>query len=392
MEGFQKALTAFDSDHSPQGRVLRAGLNLVDTAGVDRVTVAAILDEAKVARGTVYAHFGDVFGVFATAWSKLGAPWLKLMMTAPDDASMPSNYRSALVQILCAARRAPVLNEVVRPDVEQVWSTLERTGSGSEIRAIWLLLMRLANDLSMPILPEAVMLNPLLSSVSAMPDDYVDRYQMQGSISDLAQLPPVVSPFEAESDDITRRLMKAAVEVVSSSGLASASMLRVCRSARLTPGAATPRFKDLSALHDYAFSVSLADVVRQNSAVVARTKELPISDQAAAISASSLAPHRSQWRRYRQEFHIASMANPELAATMRAAFTSTDTASSAAIRETGAPESLISLLVLFTHVTAAGVGAVDDIGLPLAQIDYRPVLHWLLESMTGEPTYGDAQN
>ena len=219
MEDFQRVLNAFDSDHSPQGRVLRAGLNLIDTMGVDRVTVAAILDDAKVARGTVYAHFGDVFGVFATAWSQLGAPWLRLMMTAPDEDSMPSNYRSALVQILCAARRAPVLNEVVRPDVEQVWSALERTGSGSEIRAIWLLLMRLANDLSMPILPEAVMLNPLLSTVSAMPDDYVDRYQMQGSISDLAQLPPVVSPFEVEPDDITRRLMKAAVEVVQISPL-----------------------------------------------------------------------------------------------------------------------------------------------------------------------------
>ncbi len=392
MEHLQSALEAFDADHSPQGRVLRAGLNLIETMGVDSVTVAAILGEAKVARGTVYAHFGDVFGVFATAWSQLGAPWLRLMMTAPDEDSMPSNYRSALVQILCAARRAPVLNEVVQPDVDRVWSELDRTGSGSEIRALWLLVMRLARDLSLPAFPEAVILNPLIAVVAAMPDEFVVQYESATRTADLVELPPVLSPFESETDDITRRLMKAAVEVVASSGLTSASMLRVCRSARLTPGAATPRFKDLRALHAHAFGVSLADLVRQNAAVVAKTRELLVSDQSAAITASSLAPQRAQWRRYRQEFHIASFADPDLAAMMREAFIATDEASITAIRATGAPESLLPLMVLFTHVAAAGVGAVDGIGLPLANIDDRPVLRWLLDTLTGTHAAGTAQN
>jgi AcrR family transcriptional regulator len=392
MENFQSVLEAFDADHSPQGRVLRAGLNLVDTMGVDRVTVAAILDEAKVARGTVYAHFGDVFGVFATAWSQLGAPWLRLMMTAPDEESMPSNYRTALVQILCAARRAPVLNEVVQPDVDRVWAQLERTGSGSEIRALWLLVMRLSFDLSLPAFPDAGMLNPLLAVIASLPDEFVDRFENISRATDQVDLPPVLSPFDAEPDDITRRLMKAAVEVVASSGLTSASMLRVCRSARLTPGAATPRFKDLRALHAHAFGVSLADLVRQNAAVVATTRELLVSDQSAAITASSLAPQRVQWRRYRQEFHIASLADPDLAAMMREAFIATDVASTAAIRATGAPESLLPLMVLFTHVAAAGVGAVDGIGLPLANIDDRPVLRWLLDTLTGTHAAGTAQN
>ena len=392
MEDFQSAVIAFDADHSPQGRVLRAGLKLIDSMGIDRVTVAAILDEAKVARGTVYAHFGDVFGVFATAWSQLGLPWLRLTMTAPDEESMPSNYRTALVQILAAARRAPVLNEVVGPDVALLWSQLERTGSGSEIRASWLLLLRIARDISLPIFPEAATLDPLIAMVAAMPDEFADRYKVRAEVADPTSLPPVVSPFESETDDITRRLMNAAVTVVASSGLASASMLRICRTARLTPGAATPRFKDLRALHDYAFGVCLADIIRQNAQVVASTSGLPISDQSAVITSSSLAPARLQWRRYRQEFHLASFADPELAAMMRRVFMDSDEASSAAVRATGAPEELISSMLLFTHVAAAGVGVVDGMGLPIAEIDDRPVLHWLLDSLTGAPAAGAAQN
>jgi len=386
MNEFQFAIDAFDADNSPQGRVLREGLKLIGAVGIDRVTVAAILAEAKVARGTVYAHFGDVFGVFASAWSALGRPWLTVMMSGVPEAEIPTEYRSALVQILCAARRAPVLDEVVAPDVAAVWGSVNHSSLITEFRAIWSLMMRLSIELSRPILPEADSLAPLIAMIAALPDDAIERYSLGETAPVVAELPPAQSPFDAEGDDITRRLMVAAVDVVASSGLSSASMLRVCRTARLTPGAAAPRFTDLRALHDYAFSASLADVVRQNAGVISGTLEdLSVPEQSAAISSSSMQASRRKWRLYRQEFHLAAMTDPELAAKMRSAIVATDAASYDAILATGVDLPLAKALVLFTHVAAAGVGAVDALGLPLASMDTRPMFHWLFESFTGAP-------
>ena len=386
MQEFQAAFDAFRVDHSPQGRVLRAALGLVETMGLDKVTVAAILAEAKVARGTVYAHFGDVFGVLATAWSRLGPSWLRLLLTAPDDSEVPTAYRSALVQILCAARRAPVLDEVVAPDVAAAWEALDRSTPLAETRALWSLLLRLSIELSRTILPEGDTLTPLVGFVAALPADSLDRFGPVHSEPRESQLPPVLSPFDVETDDVIRRLMVAAVDVVATSGLDAASMLRVCRTARLTPGAAAPRFADLRSLHEYAFSKSLADVVRQNAGVVSATLEgLSIPEQSAAITASSLQPTRRKWRLYRQEFQIAAMTDPELAATLREAFVATDEAGLEALLSTGADEGLARAMLLFTHVAAAGVGAVDSLGLPLAEVDSRPVFHWLFECFTGAP-------
>ena len=389
MQEFPTALARFRADQSPQGRVLRAGLSLIETQGIDRVTVAAILAEAKVARGTVYAHFGDVFGVFATAWAALGRPWLRLMMTEPDEASMSVECRSALVQILCAARRAPVLDEVVQPDVNEVWANLDRTDPVAELRAAWLLAMRLSKELSIAILPETVELDPLISVIAAMPADVADRYELNDIAPTVVEATEVVSPVDAETDPTTRRLVVAAVDVVASSGLASASMLRVCRAARLTPGAAIPRFKDLRALHDYAFTESLADVVRQNRELfLGSSAHLPVPDRAAAVTFASMADAREQWRRCRQEFHLAARTDPVLAAMMRTAITSTDSDSIEELRATGVPESIIRLMVLFTHVNAAGVAAVDALGLPMRTLDHRLMFRWVYETLSGIAVVG----
>jgi AcrR family transcriptional regulator len=389
MEDFHSALEAFEADNSPQGRVLRAGLQLIETLGIDRVTVAAILGEAKVVRGTVYAHFGEVFGVFAAAWTKLGAPWLRLMMMASDESMIPPQYRGALVQILLAARRAPVLHEVVRPDVDSVWAELDRSTDTSELRAVWLLITRLSLDLSLPVLPDANALVPLVGVIASIPDDAFERYGLVGQQIPKHEIPAALSPIESENDDITRRLMVAAVDVVAGSGLATASMLRVCRTARLTPGAATPRFADLRSLHDYAFANAMADVVRQNREVfVDRAPVQSIPDRAAAIALSSMSDERTQWRLYRQEFHIAACSDSDLARMLHDAITGTDPQSIEELRAAGVPESILTLVVLWTHVAATGVAAVLALGIPLSDMDARPLFRWLFEALTGEVVVG----
>ena len=103
------ALAALLADDSRPGRVLRAALRQISTIGIDRVTVANLLAESGVSRGTVYAHFGDVYGVFATIWSLVGQEWLQLVTSGRRRSERPAEHDLAFVHILCLARRAPVL-------------------------------------------------------------------------------------------------------------------------------------------------------------------------------------------------------------------------------------------------------------------------------------------
>ena len=71
------ALRALIEDDSKRGRILQAAIKQVGRVGLDHVTVSSLLKESGVERGTVYAHFGDVWGVYATLWSEVGMEWLR---------------------------------------------------------------------------------------------------------------------------------------------------------------------------------------------------------------------------------------------------------------------------------------------------------------------------
>jgi hypothetical protein len=101
-----------------------------------------------------------------------------------------------------------------------------------------------------------------------------------------------------------------------------------------------------------------------------------------------MSDQRAQWRLYRQEFHIASCSDPELARVLHEAITATDPQSIEELRAAGVPESIVPQMVLFTHVAATGVAAVMALGIPLRELDARPVFRWLFETLTGEVVVG----
>ena len=114
-------LEALRADTSNRGRLLLAALDQIDRIGIDNITAADLIGEAGVSRSTLYSYFGEVLGVVAEVWAACGAEWLTQVMTQPER---NHDIDAAMVSLLCTARRAPLLNEVVQPDIDAVWASV----------------------------------------------------------------------------------------------------------------------------------------------------------------------------------------------------------------------------------------------------------------------------
>ena len=374
-------LEALRADTSNRGRLLLAALDQIDRIGIDNITAADLIGEAGVSRSTLYSYFGEVLGVVAEVWAACGAEWLTQVMTQPER---NHDIDAAMVSLLCTARRAPLLNEVVQPDIDAVWASVAEQGEMARMKAAWMLASVVGVELTAPIVPEARGIELLSSLIADMPDDADARVGSLDSLEPL-ELPETRSPMKSNDDSVTTRLTKAAVEVVASSGLEAASMMRVCRVARLSTGAATPRFAGLRAMHERAFAEANAAVVRSNSEQFADyARRLSPPDMNAMFVRSSLAPNRELWRRYRRELHLAARNDADLAAMMHEAFSESNRALRAAMVRNGAPASVVDVAVMFNLVFAVGLGAVADTGIPLATFDHRVIIRWLYRHVTGQ--------
>ena len=374
-------LEALRADTSNRGRLLLAALDQIDRIGIDNITAADLIGEAGVSRSTLYSYFGEVLGVVAEVWAACGAEWLTQVMTQPER---NHDIDAAMVSLLCTARRAPLLNEVVQPDIDAVWASVAEQGEMARMKAAWMLASVVGVELTAPIMPEARGIELLSSLIADMPDDADARVGSLDSLEPL-ELPETRSPMKSNDDSVTTRLTKAAVEVVASSGLEAASMMRVCRVARLSTGAATPRFAGLRAMHERAFAEANAAVVRSNSEQFADyARRLSPPDMNAMFVRSSLAPNRELWRRYRRELHLAARNDADLAAMMHEAFSESNRALRAAMVRNGAPTSVVDVAVMFNLVFAVGLGAVADTGIPLATFDHRVIIRWLYRHVTGQ--------
>jgi AcrR family transcriptional regulator len=362
---------------------MTAAIRLVARTGIDRLTVSALLDEAGVARGTVYSHFGDATGVVATVWSRQGAQWLA---DAAHNAGpvLPSRLDRIFVESLALARREPQLAEVVRPDMEEWWSGVESGGETARLRAVWTLAALIGTEILRPVLKERT----LAGRIARLAADY-ERSDTPGK-----RLPPdaprelplaVMSPLRGSGDPVTDRLIRGAVEVVASAGYENASVLRIARSAKLTPGAVAPRFDALVELHALTLETASREAVNIN---MTQLEPLLASASAADINGLLVLPAldetRRTWRAYRNELAIAALGNPEIARIVSRSNARARDAFAVYIRHF-VGEAAVEPAVVFNEITAIGLSVLADVGIPLDGMDHRLMVRHLHSELIGDP-------
>jgi AcrR family transcriptional regulator len=353
--------------------VMRAALELIGQHGSDQVTASQIGSLAGVARSTLYGYFEDVRGILAEIWASAGRDWLVQLAEQPRSLTPPlSSVDSALLDLLAVSVRVPELRELVLPEVADLWSTVAGRRV-DEVRLVWTLATAVGLGLTSSVLPEATQHLTPIWTFATFPDDAVKRYRIPPSrrprIPDL----PGVTPFSGETT--ADRIVHAAIQVVGQTGYHSATMLRVCRVARLTVGAAAPLFASLDEVLDRGFASMLANVVVENSRQFRELATLKTlgggADAYAAFTASMTHPVRANWRRYRHEMYVAARTTPELASKMQTAFTALSGRFAPMLVSIGVDPKVAELLILVNQVISAGMAYVGELGLPVGTIDHR---------------------
>lgn len=369
-------LTNLSGPRSRQ-KLLIAGIECVAEKGIDRVTASDIIARAQVSRPTFYSYFDDVADLMAEAWVVAGQDWFRGIV----DFSLPENFEeskthTALTDVLMAASRTPELREVVLPDIAVEWTRIQELSPPKQIGTVWGLATMLGISASKALVPELVLLHDLARALAEIPHDF--------TISDDAQRityavePAVSEPVISTTDEITTRLLQAVIKVIATSGVSRASMTRVSRAARVTTGSAKPRFSSLDNLMSEGFDYAIREVTHQN---VAQTQTVfggvtPIQAYVRLV-VSSMHPTRKQWRRYRQEMHLAARVNPLIAAQMKSQLSETNRTLENTLRSANVDESIIQISLLVNQAQSIGFSLLDDLEIPIRSMNHAFIPEWI---------------
>lgn len=367
---------------STRARLIRAALDTAAEVGIDATTTSAVVARAEVSRPTLYSYFGDAQGALADAWVEVGPGWLAAVQGGVEFEEMRRHpWHRVLTALLLAAPRVPELGEVVGPDVHRACVT-DPAGAEATLRAVWSLAIEIGTTTAVGVVDGIERALLILPMVHTLPADARARV----GVGDTAWVvPPITmrSPVtEPSPDPTTAALLRASVGVVARAGVPHASMMRICRAARVTTGAAKPRFENVHDLVLQGFEVALDEVVSSN---VGQLPGLEAADSpwdaAATFTVAGLDPARAEWRRYRQELYLAAFHDPSLAGALRAAVARTDKWLESTMLGLGLDTDVVELSLAANHAATLGFGALHALGVPVETMDHRVMYRWMAEPL-----------
>jgi AcrR family transcriptional regulator len=350
-----------------------AGIDSVAELGIDQATASDIISRAEVSRPTFYSYFDDVPGLMAECWVSGGNQWFEgLLWGHLPEGFEESNEHKAFIDTLMSTTRTPELAEVVLPSISTHWERLSQCSDSEQVRRLWALATRLGVTASEVVVPEVKTLGTFIGALEMIPSDFAATKE---NVDALYAVEPMASePQIADPDEVTSNLIQAVVRVVSNSGVAKASMTRVCRAAHVTTGSAKPRFATMADLMSSGYEYAVMEVARQN---VAQADEVfggvsPIQAYARLVI-SSLNPSRKSWRRYRQEMHLAARVNTAIAVQMTSGIQRVNEVLKDSLRSSGVDESIVNISILVNQAQSVGFSLIDDLGIPVRNINHAVI-------------------
>lgn len=341
--------------------MLSAGVEAIYTSGVDRVSVSQVSELSQHSRPTFYSYFGDVNGLLAEIWMKWGPAWLKrtadLDYELANDSLENQKLHLALTEIFAIARRTPELLEVVEPNVTDWWRDHEGDSELCKLRLLWLLGERIGSTIASSVEQGGLALQfieaglrmlpaqPSGSRVSAMPD---------------LQLPQIGGDYSFD-DEVELKLLEAAVDVIASTGVSSASIARIARRAQLTSGAVYPRFENFDDLLNATFEYSVYRMV---------SKDLP-KDGAGMGMLIGNENGRQTWRNFRVEVHLEGRQRPALAEQIRKNLQSNSDDIAKQLRQQPNPDLFVESLPYLMHCLSIGFTTIQNSGLPIRSYNHE---------------------
>jgi AcrR family transcriptional regulator len=353
--------------------LLHAGIDSVAELGIDQATASDVISRAEVSRPTFYSYFDDIAGLMADCWVSGGDQWFDTLLWSHLPLGFEqSNEHKAFVDVLLSTSRTPELSEVVLPAIAQQWDRLSKCTESEQVRYLWALATRLGVSISEAVLPAVKTLDKFIAAIEFIPSNFTLSQESRDALH--ATEPVVREPELADPDQVTSNLIQAVVRVVSNSGVAKASMTRVCRAAHVTTGSAKPRFGSIDELMSRGYEFAVLEIARQNV-----DQAEPVFGGVSPIQAyvrfliSALHPARKSWRRYRQEMHLAARLNPLIQQQMRESISRVNEVLVESLRSSHVDESIINISILINQAQSVGFSLIDDLGIPVRDINHAIV-------------------
>lgn len=355
--------------------LIEAGITAIANEGIDQVSVQSISDAAKTSRPTFYSYFGDISGLLAEIWLAKSDEWLDGLLdptkTIATLKGSDKKLNRAMTEILAAAHRIPEVLELTEPKIKAWWSAKNYKSEIEKERAIWLMAVRIGSTITDPVEPkvhEAAFIEPILNAIN------LEKYKNLKLPK--PTLPPITDPV-LDVETIDSRLLQAAIEVIASAGVKSASMARVARRAQVSTGAVYPRFTKIDELIEGSFELAITEIVKQNFGLLKTSSFEP--DEFGRFVIAGLLPARKTWRNFRIEIHLGARTRPNLAKRMNQNLRATNALLATKLKsyeKTGLIEGPIPYLV---HSVGIGLAVLQNAGLEISSLDHRLVSRAMIE-------------
>jgi len=348
--------------------LIDAGVRAIAEQGIDQISVHSVSQAANTSRPTFYAYFGDINGLLAEIWLAKSKQWL----TEVSDFELPtiklspeaSDLNRAMTEILAASHRIPEVEELVRPSMQLWWDELSKTSQMNRLKVIWLIGERLGVTLTDLIDPKVHEAQFIEGIIKAIPDD------KSGNDGVKFSLPPVSEP-DIVDENLESRLLKAAIEIISTGGVKSASMARVARKTQVSTGAVYPRYAKVDDLIEGSFDVAVGKVVEQNFALLQSENFTP--EDFGLFVMAGLTPNRAVWRNFRIEIHLGSRGKPALTKRLAESIRITNASVATKLTMYKQPELTSGPIPYLIHCIGIGLAMLQNAGVPVGELDHRQI-------------------
>ena len=357
--------------------LLMSGVSAISEKGIDHVSVSDVAKISGVSRPTFYTYFGDLPGFYAELWLRFGTEWLDAQVD--ESIQLDPELDQALLEIFATARRIPEVFEVLQPDFEKWW---QAKSSGFSLRSqemVWDLGFLFGYKLASRVTPKADLGLPVRAALK-LPENVLTLPGMEGlGVKITPEMLPPMAGLTREDDTVESVLTQAAIEVISTSGVAATSMTRIARRARVSTGSVYPRFKNSEELIERSFVTAIENIVGKNVQMVA-DQGIGIDQYAMTVNAG-YGENRKTWRNFRTEMHIEAAHNKALAKFMESGFETAAGFLEGSFIEFGAPEPVAHRIAWFLHSHAIGISIIYNLLPEIAEHDNRVTARWIVRQL-----------
>ena len=366
-------------------RILRAALWCLDRQGVDGITTVGVATAAGFSTGALYSRYDQQHDLLVDVWQRQSLAAVQELLAAavavrrsgaaPEQAQRlaallvePSVALRVGVQLMAVTRRIDELADVVPGDLAMMLQDLGvqvEQPDGAPVDVMGVVAFSLGAVLA--------------GSVHGAPaTEWMPMIRWCGEPTPAPATPstrpwPPAPPFRTEvvrdpDDPLVDDLLRSAQRVIARSGVERATLLRICRAARLTPTVVYNRFENREEL-----IVDLVERIVRASVTTEMRTMVHASPSMLAMSLATLSsPQGLPRRRLALEVLLATMHHERLAAPAVAVEVRSRLAAAGLLADRYGTASVAGDVLQFGGAVSHGAAVLLELGVELASADWEP--------------------